>query len=169
MKETLFYSTFILTLVCLIAASLLGLAYNATAVQIEQQQIAYLHSNLNQIFPEADDFLHQEDYYIAMKNNIKIGFVATVVSPGYSSFLEILVGMDLEKNIAGMRILEHAETPGLGAEAVKPKFYEQFSNKKEISKNTIDAITGATITTDAVIEGVQDISVKLEKLVDANG
>lgn len=166
MKDSLLYSTFILTLVCLIAASLLGLAYNATAAQIEEQQIAYLHNNLNQIFPEADDFLHQEDYYIAMKNRETIGFVATVVSPGYSSFLTILVGMDLDKNIAGMRVLEHAETPGLGAEAVKPKFYQQFSNKKEISKNTIDAITGATITTDAVIEAVQDISKKLEGLVE---
>jgi len=165
-RDSLMYSTFILTLVCLIAASLLGLAYNATAAQIEFQQNAYLHQNLNQIFPEADDFLHEEDYYIAVKNNEKIGFVTTVVSPGYSSFLTILVGMDLDKNIAGMRVLEHAETPGLGAEAVKPKFYQQFSNKKEISKDTIDAITSATITTDSVIKGVNEISKKLESLVE---
>ena len=168
MRDSLFYSTFILTLVCLIAASLLGLAYNATAAQIEFQQNTYLHDNLNQIFPEADNFIHKEDYYIAVKNTETLGFVAAVVSPGYGSFLTILVGMDLDKTIIGMRILDHAETPGLGAEAVKPKFYKQFSNKKEINKNTIDAITGATITTNAVIKGVQEISAKLEKLVDAN-
>jgi putative hemolysin len=69
--------------------------------------------------------------------------------------------------------MEHEETPGLGANAIRPDFYSQFdeltSEEINLKKNNgkIDAITGATITTNAVINGVKQIlTKKLQKLVD---
>lgn len=174
MTNPMLKSTMVLTLVCLVAATLLGLAYNATAEKIEEQQITALKENLNQVFPEADRFIEEDDYHIAYRNNKVIGFAAVSKSYGYSSLLKILVGMDLNKTITSIRILDQVETPGLGANLEKPEFYEQFNGltEEEIALRQdggkIDAITSATVTSSGVIAGVKNIIIsKLTKLVDA--
>ncbi len=172
-QQGMLKSTLILTLVCIIAAALLGATYLVTADRIDQQAVITLKENLNQVFLDADDFEEKEDHYIAKKDSNIIGYAAVAESQGYSSVLKILVGMDLDKKITGIRIIDQAETPGLGANAVKPYFYSQFDNlssdKIALKKNNgeIDAITGATITSSAVINGVKVVlTEKLEKLVD---
>jgi electron transport complex protein RnfG len=76
-----------------------------------------------------------------------------------------MTGIDVEGKITGVRLGNHNETPGLGANATLPYFYEQYENKSidkdiEVSKveptkdNQIQAISGATITSSAVTSGV---------------
>ena len=175
MKSSMFRSAAILTLVCLIAAALLGTAYTATAERIEQQSIIALKQSLNQVCAEADDFKDEGDYYVALKDNNIVGFVAIAESQGYSSIIKIIVGMDINKEITGIRVLDHAETPGLGANIVKPGFYTQFDrlSLSDIAlrkdNGRIDGITAATISSIAVAEGVRSvIEDKLENLVDNN-
>ena len=161
MTNSMFKSTFILTLVCLIASALLGATYMVTAEKISEQAVIALNENLKQVFPEADDFEESENYFLAKKDNIIIGFASVVETPGYGGTMKLLVGIDTEKKLTGIRLMEHTETPGLGANAVKPEFYNQFNTlsfdelgiKKEGGE--IDAITGATITSYAVIDGVK--------------
>ena len=59
--------------------------------------------------------------------------------------------------------MNHSETPGLGAKSTEPEFYEQFNDKKAPLKvvkgsagnpDEISAISGATITSNAVVDGV---------------
>ena len=45
-----------------------------------------------------------------------------------------MVGVDVDGVITGLRVLSHSETPGLGALATDPSFYEQFVEKKAILK-----------------------------------
>lgn len=157
---SMFRSTFVLTLVCLIAAALLGGAYMVTADKIEEQKISAINENLKNVFPGADEFDDMSNYYVAKKDGLIIGWAVLAESSGYGGAIKILVGIDTEKKVTGIRIMEQEETPGLGANAAQPGFYSQFQgldmNNIKLTRDggEVDAITGATITSRAVIDGV---------------
>ena len=90
MTNSMFKSTFILTLVCLIASALLGATYMVTAEKISEQAVIALNENLKQVFPEADDFEESENYFLAKKDNIIIGFASVVETPGYGGTMKLL-------------------------------------------------------------------------------
>jgi len=84
-----------------------------------------------------------------------------LVSPrGYGGPLTMMVGIDKEGRVTGIKVLEHRETPGLGDKVVAgSEFLEQFKNKTpsdpvEIKKD-IDAVSGATISSKGVTAGVR--------------
>ncbi|MCB9359132.1 RnfABCDGE type electron transport complex subunit G [Candidatus Woesearchaeota archaeon] len=169
-------STIVLTLVCIITAALLAGTYMLTKDKIASQSENALTESLKEIIPDADKFIEETSgdtsYFIAIKDNIEAGYATTGEAQGYGGIIKTLVGVDLEGNILGVRILEQSETPGLGDKAKNPGFYNQFNNQKKnsirLSKEggSIDAITGATITSRAVIASVNDA---LATLSDAVG
>ena len=71
----------------------------------------------------------------------------------------MVVGIDLKGRVAGIKIISMNETPGLGMKASGSNFLKQFMGKTSKSplkaKKDIDAITGATITSQAVADGVK--------------
>ncbi|MBD3164283.1 RnfABCDGE type electron transport complex subunit G [Candidatus Woesearchaeota archaeon] len=161
MLNQMLKSTLVLSLVCLIAAALLGTAYIFTEPGIEEQKEAALKESLGQVHTTADDFEAKDGYFVALKNSKIIGYAAVAEAQGYGGTIKILAGIDTEKKLTGIRIMEHEETPGMGASALKPEFYSQFSglpaDKIALRRNggKIDAITGATITSSAVIDAVK--------------
>ncbi len=93
------------------------------------------------------------------------GYVIQVKSKGYGDFIQYTVGITNEGNINGISIINIAETPGLGMNAEKvvaPQFVDKAKNQFAVVKNgqlsdassQIEAISGATITSRAVTEGV---------------
>ncbi len=160
-KPSMLRSTAVLGLVCLVAAALLGTAYVLTEQKIEEQQEIILQQNLKQVLPEAERFEEKDDYYVATNDGEIVGYAALSTGSGYGGPITVLVGIDLENTITGVRIMKQTETPGLGANAVNPEFYSQFNNitQEEVKLardgGRIDAITGATITTDAIIDAVR--------------
>jgi len=154
-------SVIVLTLVCIIAAGLLGVTYIYTKDKIESQADLALADTLKEVFPNADDFEADGENYIAFRDGEIIGEAIVVESQGYSSVLRLLVGVDINNQITEVRVLFQEETPGLGSNIEKPEFYSQFNGlgqdnialKKDGGE--IDAITGATISTDAMIVGVR--------------
>lgn len=93
-----------------------------------------------------------------------LGLVLNVVShEGYSGDIVFYMGIASDKTLNGISILTISETPGLGMKAesvLKPQFenkkVDQFTYTKSgaASESEIDAISGATITTNAVTNGV---------------
>jgi electron transport complex protein RnfG len=89
-----------------------------------------------------------------------IGYIAETYGKGYSSYIDILVSVDRNFVVEKVNILHHAETPGLGDEIQKAYFLNQFAGKSENNlvvvkgetKDKIQAITGATISSRAVTE-----------------
>jgi len=101
----------------------------------------------------------------AVDGDKKLGYViASTSKSGYGGEIQIAVGITAEGEITGFNVIKHSETAGLGAKAKEdPAFAEQFKGKSaneniEFVKgggatgNQIDAISGATITTNAVTE-----------------
>ncbi len=94
-----------------------------------------------------------------------IGYVFNVTtSAGYGGDITFSVGIKNDGTVNGYTILSMSETAGLGAKAKEDKFRSQFANKLvekfvvtktgASSDNEIDAITSATITSNAVTGGV---------------
>ena len=93
------------------------------------------------------------------------GYVIQVKSKGYGDFIQFTVGITVDGNINGISIISIAETPGLGMNAEKvvaPQFVDKAKTIFQVVKNgqltdpsnQIEAISGATITSKAVTEGV---------------
>ena len=94
-----------------------------------------------------------------------LGYVIQVKSKGYGDFIEYTVGITNESKVNGISIISIAETPGLGMNAEKvivPQFADKDAQQFSVAKNgqvsdpntQIEAISGATITSKAVTEGV---------------
>ncbi len=159
----------VLTLVCVMAALVLGAVYKNTAPLIAAQKEKETQQALKQALPDADKFIIQrvngEAYYEGYKDEKLIGYAITVKAEGYSGDIEIMVGLDKKGVITGVEILTQQETPGLGARCIEVKYGEktpwftrQFKQKKaeEVSLENIETITGATITTEAIIDAIKE-------------
>lgn len=93
-----------------------------------------------------------------------LGYVLTVTThEGYGGDIQFTMGITNEGVLNGISLLRIAETPGLGMraeEVLKPQFVGKSAENYEYSKtgamaeNQIDAISGATITTNALVNGV---------------
>jgi electron transport complex protein RnfG len=94
---------------------------------------------------------------------VQIGYLVESYGKGYSSYPHILVAIDNDFMVLKMNVLGHGETPGLGDEIEVPEFKDQYRGKdldhlvviKGETEDKIEAITGATISTRAVTEGVR--------------
>ncbi|WP_228353902.1 FMN-binding protein [Variimorphobacter saccharofermentans] len=98
-------------------------------------------------------------------NGELLGYDITVsTTQGYKDVITIVIGYSLDGTIEGMQMLALNETAGLGMRASDPDFISQFTGKQveqfertktgATAENQIDALSGATITTDAVVNAV---------------
>lgn len=187
-KNTILKDTLILTVITLVAGGLLGLVYEITKEPIAQQEEMAKQEAYQAVFEDADSFevcVEAEDAEIAayLAEN---GFTAQTVneimeakdasgetlgyainmttSEGYGGDISFSMGVQMDGTMNGISILSINETAGLGMNAQKDEFKNQYSNKNveafEVTKtgasgdNQINAISGATITSNAVTGGV---------------
>jgi electron transport complex protein RnfG len=108
--------------------------------------------------------------YRARKNEQPVAAIFTVVAPnGYNGKIKLLVGVYQTRTLAGVRVISHKETPGLGdkIDERKADWISQFSglglNNPEPSQWAVkkdggqfDQFTGATITPRAVIQAIKN-------------
>lgn len=106
-----------------------------------------------------------------------VGIAFKADGGGFQGNIGVMVGLDLDYlRLRGIKILDQTETPGLGNRIGEPAFEGQFrgveitprveyiKNKKPDKPNRIQAITGATISSDAV---VRNINMAVEKVIKA--
>lgn len=163
----------ILTLIVCVSTVLLTFTYALTNPIIEKNREDRIENNINLIFPEMerkelrpayDEGRKVGDYYAAYDSYDRIiGYVAVQEQQGYQSTIRMLVGISPSKDrVESIVILEQQETPGLGTKIEKDWFVDQFMGvgKNEIALTreggSIDAISGATISSQAVVSGVNE-------------
>ena len=99
------------------------------------------------------------------EQNKTLGYVFQITEKdGYGGDIVFMVGIQNDGTVNGISILSIDETPGLGMNAKEDTFKSQFNNKKvnlftytktgSTSSSEIDAISGATVTTKAIVNGV---------------
>jgi electron transport complex protein RnfG len=152
----------------------IGYVNGITAPVIALQEEDKLRQGYTEIYPGADEYALQpqggggliDSVILAKKGQDTAGVLYIVTPKGYGGEISILVGFDVAgKEITGIKILSQAETPGLGANCVQPWFTQRFAGKSAASgltvvktateaKDQVQAITAATITSTAVVSGV---------------
>ena len=149
-----------------IAAVILGGLYIPTQAQLKIYQEEQRQLALVDVLPVADHFEAVKSgeetlFYQAFdaSNNL-VGYCFFHDQPGSQGTITLAGGVDTEYTVTGVKIMTHAETPGLGAKITEPFFTDQFKgvavSDLMLSKNdgAIDAITGATVSSQAVIDGI---------------
>ena len=162
----------VLTLISVIAAGALAYVNKITAGPIEENKARTLAEGINSVLGVSDAQVQQtteaED---ANGNPVVIyatnqGVAVQAIDPnGFGGTLKVLVGFDEAGSIKGYTILEHAETPGLGAKAgdwfqkgQKGDIIGKNPGQKELTVSKyggdVDAITASTITSRAFLRAV---------------
>ena len=162
----------VLTLISVVAAGALAYVNQVTAGPIEENKARVLAEGINSVLGVADAQVQntteaQDDNGnpVVLYSTDK-GMAVQAIDPnGFGGKLKVLVGFDDAGAIKGYTVLEHAETPGLGAKA---SFWFQKGEKGDIiGKNPgekeltvskdggdVDAITASTITSRAFLRAV---------------
>jgi electron transport complex protein RnfG len=178
-----------LFLITLIAGICLGAAYGITKAPIAAAEVASANKTYRQVFPDAGTFEENKDAAARMDSTAaeiaktyknakieevmdamdasgqKIGYVVNCAGKGYGGDVKISVGIKSDGTVTGIGFLSLSESPGLGLNAKKPAFYEQYKGKKveafsvvshtaTAKEGEINAISGATITSRAVTNAV---------------
>jgi len=156
-----------LMIITLVSGLALSLTNQLTKEQIEINQELNIKRSLAKINPDVINFERNEEYYFIHDKDDKLtGMVINLEAEGYSSTIKFLVGIEPGNKITGISILDQQETPGLGANIEKDEFLDQFIGKEikglKLKKDdgNIDAVTGATISSRAIVDAIQQIIMK---------
>jgi electron transport complex protein RnfG len=139
-----------------------------------------LQDTLHIVAPEALGTAQPVTVYRAYRNQQPVALFATPVAPnGYSGPIKLLVGVYVDGALAGVRVLNHRETPGLGdaIEIERSDWIRAFAGKTltnpplskwkvEKDGGVFDQFTGATVTPRAVVRAVRRFLVYVEKNQD---
>lgn len=151
-----------LFLISAICAVLLGLVNNITAGPIAAANEAATNAAMQAVLPadsyEQVEYIGGNALVTAVYKAGDAGYVVQVAPSGFGGNLDVMVGVGADGTCTGVSIISHAETSGLGANATKEDFRAQFVGKANVAVTKdggdIAALTGATITSRAVCDGV---------------
>ncbi|SFM25762.1 electron transport complex protein RnfG [Ectothiorhodospira mobilis] len=179
-------SALLLALFGLTGAALVAAVHQGTQARIEANRKADTLERLHAILPEGeyDNAITQDTVrlshpllgggertvYRARRDGRPVAAVFSVVAHGgYAGDIKLLVGVRADGRVAGVRVVEHHETPGLGdgIEADKSDWIRGFDGRSlgdppredwavRRDGGDFDQFTGATITPRAVVEAVRD-------------
>jgi len=185
----------LLMLVAALGAALVGLTFINTKDVIKHNEKLTLLRKLNHIIPAEtynNDLLHdaitikpdlllntKEDTlaYRARKDGQNVAVVFTSIAPnGYNGSIQLLVGINANGTLSGVRVVKHRETPGLGdAVDIAHSNWILGFNGKSLSDpdennwkvkrdgGIFDQFTGATITPRAVVKAVHSALIYFDK------
>ncbi len=150
----------VLVVISIFSGAVLAQTYKITYPNIKQNALKKQEEAIMKVIPGA------AKYKDISKDNLKVfkgldengnfkGIAFIAEGGGFGGSIKLMVGLNPEEEVlTGMTVLSHLETPGLGARIEEDWFKEQFKGKsihdKFVAKQDIDAITGATISSNAV-------------------
>lgn len=152
---------------------ILGFVQHFTSIAISRAELEAKNAAFRNVMPDGKTFNAVEvkagdefitDIQKAENDSGLVGWCMSVSSKGYGGPVNFIVGITKNGTVKAINILNHSETPGLGAKSTEPEFYGQFNDKSQLplkvvkgaaeNPDEITAISGATITSNAVTGGV---------------
>lgn len=156
-----------LALAAFFSGIVIGAMYFVTAPVAKVKAEELRVQSMKELAKGADSFEELSDkpgWTAAYSKGAIMAYIVPVETKGYGGTMKLLAAVSKDGHVLGFTILSHNETPGLGDNAEKDEFKNQFKDKKseqiEIVKNPndkehIQALTGATITSRAVAKAVK--------------
>jgi len=104
------------------------------------------------VFPGASNFIEaiKDTLWYAVIENDTVGLVFLGSTPGYADRIDYAVGIGEDEKIVAVKVLYSNETPGVGDVIESEEFLEKFKTKIP------DAISGATVSSQALIEAIRE-------------
>ncbi len=182
----------VLTIVGFISGASLSIVYKYAAPLIAETQEDALREAIFKIFLKADSYekictkcgsssCRKKDtekiFLVKDKAGKNLGYAFIAEGNGYQGIIRLMAGIKLDLvTLVGIEILESQETPGLGQEITTDNFKKQFIDLKTIpvisyvkeqepeKPNEIQAITGATISSKAIVAILNEKIEKIRKI-----
>lgn len=170
MNNIILRMSIILVAVAVIAGGLLAIVNSFAEPLVRANQEQKIREAVFEVLPAARDFRRVEKeglvYFRGSDDSgNEVGLALLSVGNGWGSEITLMVGLDNDlKRLTGMTVLDQRETPGLGDKISRPDFQQQFQgrtvdpelvllrNEEPTKTNEVEAITGATISSTAVVK-----------------
>ncbi len=166
-EYTIVQMAFNLFCACIVSGIIIATVFyftNPYAIESEKQLKIM---TMKQLVPEAESFEPvegKEGWNVAIVGGEKTTYIVPVVTAGFSGHIEMMVAIsEKDSSVVRYSVVAHKETPGLGDKADKSPFKDQFEGitkenlvvtKDPSQTDYIQALTGATITSRAVVKNV---------------
>jgi electron transport complex protein RnfG len=161
-----------LFLICLITTGLVALTFSLTREARDLQEEISANANRRLIVPQAVAFTEVqldpgaaadgliEAYRAIDEDGETIAWLLVAGTRGYGGQVPVMLAIDSDQKISGIKVLNNDETPGLGKKAADSSFIAQYLDQKVdrgfaladagTNQVAIDAVAGATISSKAV-------------------
>ena len=175
----------VLMIIAICSAAAIGYVYKITKAPIDEAKNNNVLSAIKDLVGVFDNNPFEEktaisgsqvELYPAREDGaIKSVAIKAFNNEGFGGRIELIIGILMDGTITGYKIIEQSETPGLGTKVNEPKFSKQFVGKNAYTNNfdlkkdggEIDAVTGATISSKAVVNAVKSAVAAYNKFAGA--
>lgn len=165
-------------LILSVASAALAIVFALTEEPIAEQARLAQEAAMNRLVEaEAFEELEENLFWRATVNNESVGYIVRITPRGFGGPIEMLVAVDPYGVVAGVEVIGHSETPGLGTPITEVWFTSQFeayygpfifTRTTPVAYSEIPVITGATVSTQGVINGVNEAIELLQYLKGGN-
>lgn len=177
-KQEIVKPTFVLVAICFIVTALIALTHAATKNAIAAQHEKDAQVSRQTVLPAADSFVpssRASGCYLGRKGGKNVGWVFTTKSASYGGDITVITGINTDGKVTGVVLSSTNDTPGLGLNAQKAEFRDQYLQAVPqggftviqgggAGKGQINAMTGATVTSKAVTKAVNEAIAEYQKV-----
>ena len=161
----------VLVIICFVTTFLLAFTYGVTAPIIAENTAKAASEARMELLPEGDSFSDAgADLYVLEEGKVYAtevytadngaGMVVTVKTNSYGGMLTAMVGIDKDGAITGVKVTDHADTPGVGTKAHDAGHLSQYEGLTELtsdqikSDSSVQHVTGASVSSGAIHKAV---------------
>lgn len=152
----------VLVCICLVVTALLAYINSVTSPIIAKAEQEKTEQAMSEVLTEAEGFRPVEidnlpdrvtEIYSAENGS---GYVFMLTTKGYGGDMKLICGIKSDGTIEQCKTLSHSETSGLGSKTAEDPYRNQYCGKSSDTLNEVDAITGATISSTAYKNAIED-------------
>lgn len=166
----------VLTCICLVVTALLAYVNTVTSPIIAEAEKKAAEQAMAEVLPDADSF---EDIDVSTlsekperveeihKASNGAGYVFMLTTKGYGGDMKLICGINADGSISECKTLSHNETSGLGSKTAEDPYRSQYEGKSSESLSEVDAISGATISSNAYMSAIEDAFTAFEMVKEA--
>ena len=161
----------VLVVICFVTTFLLAFTYGVTAPIIAENTARAASEARMELLPDADSFSESDaEPYVLEEGKVYVidtytadngaGMVVTVKTNSYGGLLTAMVGIDKDGAITGVKVTDHADTPGVGTKAQAESHLAQYRGLTELLSDqikmdaSVNEVTGASVSSGAIHKAV---------------
>ena len=163
----------VLTCICLLVTALLAYINTVTSPIIAESEKKAAQEAMSEVLSQADSF-KQVAFDTATERVTEIyraengaGYVFMLTTKGYGGDMKLICGVKADGTIEACKTLSHSETSGLGSKTAEDPYRDQYAGKNAETLNEVDAISGATISSTAYKNAIEEALEAFDKVKEA--